>query len=231
MTDLFKWLFGKTEKKNPSNQPLNCNWFHPTEPCRCVLTLQSTFSHIQSKCPVYDYPLLECGLPCDSAGKESTCNVGDVGLIPGLGRSPGEGKCYPLQYSGLENSMDFIHGVPKSWIRLRDFHSTWMCYWNVGGTQEETNNRWLQFVESLRLKGPNLWGHLICIPENQAPGEHHPSAHAAQLWHQGVPRLFFILFNDYIIFFSVNTVTLYFLKINLFFKIYWLYFIFLIFKI
>ena len=44
--------------------------------------------------------------PCGSAGKESACNVGDLGSIPGLGRSPGEGKGYPLQYSGLENSMD-----------------------------------------------------------------------------------------------------------------------------
>ena len=43
---------------------------------------------------------------CDSAGKESTCNAGDLGSIPGLGRSPGEGKGYPLHYSGLENSMD-----------------------------------------------------------------------------------------------------------------------------
>ena len=50
--------------------------------------------------------------PCGSAGKESTCNVGDLGSIPGLGRSPGEGKGYPLQYSGLENSMDcIVHGV------------------------------------------------------------------------------------------------------------------------
>ena len=47
------------------------------------------------------------GFPFGSAGKESVCDVGDVGLIPGLGRdSPGEGKGYPLQYSGLENSMD-----------------------------------------------------------------------------------------------------------------------------
>ena len=44
--------------------------------------------------------------PCGSSGKESACSVGDLGLIPGLGRSPGEGKGYPLQYSGLENSMD-----------------------------------------------------------------------------------------------------------------------------
>ena len=48
------------------------------------------------------------GLPCGSVGKESTCNVADLGLIPGLGRSPGEGKGYPLQYCGLENSMDCI---------------------------------------------------------------------------------------------------------------------------
>ena len=48
------------------------------------------------------------GFPCDSAGKESACNAGDLGLIPGLGRSPGEGKDYSLQYSGLENSMDYM---------------------------------------------------------------------------------------------------------------------------
>ena len=57
------------------------------------------------------------GLPlCGSAGKESTCNAGDLSSIPELGRSPGEGKGYPLQYSGLENSMDCIgHGLSKSW--------------------------------------------------------------------------------------------------------------------
>ena len=56
------------------------------------------------------------GFPCGSAGKESACNAGDLGLIPGLGRCPAEGKGYPLQYSGLENSMDCtVHGVTKSW--------------------------------------------------------------------------------------------------------------------
>ena len=62
------------------------------------------------------------GFHCGSAGKESTCSAGDLGLIPGLGRSPGEGKGYPLQYSSLENSMDcIIHGVAKSRTRLIDF--------------------------------------------------------------------------------------------------------------
>ena len=60
-------------------------------------------------------PLWQKGFPCGSAGKESACNERDLGSIPGLGRSPGEGKGYPLQYSGLENSMDrIVHGVAES---------------------------------------------------------------------------------------------------------------------
>ena len=62
--------------------------------------------------------------PCGSAGKESACNVGDLGSIPGLGRSSGEGKGYQLQYSCLENSMDcIVHRVSKSWTQLSNFHS------------------------------------------------------------------------------------------------------------
>ena len=63
------------------------------------------------------------GFPDSSVGKESTCNAGDLGLISGLGRSPAEEKGYPLQYSGLKNSMDCItHAVTKSQTRLSDFH-------------------------------------------------------------------------------------------------------------
>ena len=62
---------------------------------------------------------------CGPAGKESACDAGDLGSILGLGRSPGEGKCYPLQYSGLENSMDcIVYGVAKSRTQLSDFHFT-----------------------------------------------------------------------------------------------------------
>ena len=84
------------------------------------------------------YPVLvaqSCSTLCDpmdwslpgfswgSAGKEPACNVGDLGSIPGLRRFAGEGKGYPLQYSGLENSMDcIVHGVTKSWTQLSDFH-------------------------------------------------------------------------------------------------------------
>ena len=54
------------------------------------------------------------GFPCGSAGKESACNAGDLGLIPGLGRFPGNGNGYPPQYSGLENSMDCTWSRKKS---------------------------------------------------------------------------------------------------------------------
>ena len=74
------------------------------------------------------------GFPCGSAGKESACSAGDLGLLPGLGWSPGEGKGYPLQYSGLENSMDCrVHGVANSWTRLRDFHFTKFSEFNCHG--------------------------------------------------------------------------------------------------
>ena len=65
------------------------------------------------------------GFSGDSAGKESACNAKDLSSIPGLGRSPGEGKGYPLQYSGLENSMNcIVHGVAKDQTQLSDFHFT-----------------------------------------------------------------------------------------------------------
>ena len=84
--------------------------------------------HIHDKCChhilYYNYPITDkhqcfhLGFPCGSAFKESACNAGDLGSIPGLGRSPREGKGYPLQYSGLENSMDcIVHGFAES-----DFH-------------------------------------------------------------------------------------------------------------
>ena len=60
--------------------------------------------------------MLKMGFPGSSAGEEPTYNAGDSSSIPGLGRSPGKGNGSPLQYSGLENSMDCtVHGVTKSW--------------------------------------------------------------------------------------------------------------------
>ena len=105
-----------------------------------VPSLRTSFQpHLDPRsCPLLSFCfLLTTG---GSAGKESVCNVGDLGLIPRLGSSPGEGKGYPLQNSTLEDSMDYtVHGVAKSQTRLSDFHFTsqlsphcvWTCPWRM----------------------------------------------------------------------------------------------------
>ena len=90
-----------------------------------------------------------CGFPCGSGGKDSACNAGDLGSIPGLGRSPGERKGYPLRYSGLENSMDcIVHGVTKSWTQLSNFHlNTLMFGFNDNTTEAHYSEHFLYFSE------------------------------------------------------------------------------------
>ena len=78
------------------------------------------------------------GFPSGSAGKQSACNAGDLGSIRRLGRSPGEGKGYPFQYFGLENSMDCIaHGVSRSWLQLRNLHFTSLPGYQAGPMQSQ----------------------------------------------------------------------------------------------
>ena len=80
----------------------------------------------------YNYVCI--GFPGGSEVKASACNEGDLGLIPGWGRAPGEGNGNPLQYSCLENPMDggawwgTVHRVAKSWTRLSDFTHSCMYY-------------------------------------------------------------------------------------------------------
>ena len=90
--------------------------------------------------------------PHSSVGKESTCNAGDPGSIPGLGRSSGEGKGYPLQYSDLENSMDcIIHGVIKSQTPLRNFHFHFHGY--LIFDKAGKNIQWRKTVSSISGSG------------------------------------------------------------------------------
>ena len=85
--------------------------------------------------------------PDSSGGKESACNVGDMGSIPGLGRSPGEGKGYPLQYSGLKKNI--VHGVAKSRTGLSDFHFLFLPsnFPSIGVFSNElaVRNRWAKY--------------------------------------------------------------------------------------
>ena len=99
-----------------------------------IFLLLATFSPIRSFSRFLPPPLCQreankmlvlewLGFSDGPSGKESACSVGDLGSIPGLGRSPGEGNSYPFQYPGLENSMDYIvRGVAKSQKWLSDFH-------------------------------------------------------------------------------------------------------------
>ena len=99
--------------------------------------------------------ILIWGLPSGTDGKECTCNVSDLGLIPGLGRYPGEGNGYPLQYSGLENSIDrrtwqaTARGDAKSQTWLRDFHLFVDCKFTLQSRMKQiTSPGWLHETSS-----------------------------------------------------------------------------------
>ena len=100
-------------KKQKLHEKLNRTWFF--------------FAYINTRYLWFLYYNKNC-FPVGSDGKESACNEGDRGSIPGSGRSPGEGNDYPLQYSCLENSMDreawkaTVRGDAKSWTLLNDQH-------------------------------------------------------------------------------------------------------------
>ena len=101
-----------------------------------------TFSDISDITIIVVIELL-VGFPSGLDSRESDYNVGDMGSVPGLGRSPGEGNGYPLQYSWLENSMDrgawraTVHGVSKSWTWLSDQH--WLTKWLSYKGQQQRN--------------------------------------------------------------------------------------------
>ena len=97
------------------------------------------------------------GFLCGSAGKESACNVGDLGLIPGLGRSSGEGKGYLLQYSDLENAMDcIVLGVTKSQLGLSKFHFTSLHPPEQGGLLGESLKE-----KVIRRASPSKGSHML----------------------------------------------------------------------
>ena len=96
---------------------------------RTLIPATENYTFFSSLCVTIsniNYEFRYKAIPGGSDGTESPCNAGDLGSIPGLGKSPREGNGYPLQYSGLENSMDrgawqaTVHGVAKSWVQLRN---------------------------------------------------------------------------------------------------------------
>ena len=90
--------------------------------------------------------------PCGSAGKEYACNAGDLGSTHGLGRSPGERKSYALQYSGLENSMDWIvmrsQRVRQDWVT---FTSLWLLQ-SWYGLKKKKKKACIKYKEIVQFK-------------------------------------------------------------------------------
>ena len=133
--------------------------------------------HMADACSV-TFNLGFCSLrfPCGSAGEESACSVGDLGSIPGLGRSPGDGKCYPLQYSGLENPMDCtVHWVENSWTRLHDFHFHFVVYLASCCAQNLQEFRHVSFGAAKpafcnEMQSQSEAGTIFCLPVRGAGG-------------------------------------------------------------
>ena len=102
------------------------------------------------------------GFPCGSDGKESTCNAGDLGSIPGLKRSLEEWKDYPLQYSGLENSMNcIVHGFAKSQTQLSDFY-----FQNIHKNSNQLLLlHFIVFRDSIGIISLNLQNNLMTVVE------------------------------------------------------------------
>ena len=101
---VLRWLKGETEYE------MTCFQEKVVE---CVYRSSLWVQRIDEGRVLSTVPCL--GFPCGSADKASACSMGDLGSIPGLGRSPGEGKGYPLQYSGLENSLG-SQRVRHDWV-------------------------------------------------------------------------------------------------------------------
>ena len=112
------------------------SWLHQ------ISSVPSSFGEINKHILPFS---LHKDFPCGSAGKESACNVGVQGLIPGLGRSPGERKSYPLQYTGLENSMNcIVHGVTEldttEWLSVSLFSSFTIDWFDLLAVQGTLKN-------------------------------------------------------------------------------------------
>jgi len=99
--------------------------------------------------------------PCGSAGKESACNEGDLGSIPGLGRSPREGKGYPLQYSGLEKESDTTEQLSLVWMWELDHKESWApkhwCFWTVVFQKTLESPLDCKEIQPVNRKGNQSW--------------------------------------------------------------------------
>ena len=140
----------------------------PCDPMDCSLPGSSVLGIVQAR--ILEWVAISfsrgpsLGFPGDSAGKESTFSVGDLGSIPGLGRSPGKGKGYPLQYSGLENFMDcIVHRVAKKKSSNTGLMKEWDIYYTAIIFMIFTNG-WSKFKWEVgkNTKCHDFWRCFLC---------------------------------------------------------------------
>ena len=105
--------------------------------------------------------IINAALCHSSVGKESACSAGDPSSIPGSGRSPGEGKGYPLQYSGLENSMDLLLSSSHVWMWELDYKESWVlknwCFWTVVLEKTLESPLDCKEIQPVHPKGDQSW--------------------------------------------------------------------------
>ena len=139
--------------------------------------LDTSYNFIPRPCLIHHFPSPSSqGFSCGSAGKESTCNAGDLGSIPELGKSPGEGNSYPLRYSGLESVIldCTVHGVTKSRTQMSDFHFFPVLYLLLFGvlptisTQGQSCLRWREYP-FVQGHASFTGGHLLSDVEGWRP--------------------------------------------------------------
>ena len=136
---------------------------------------------IEKSCFFYTWEIFLIVWGCWRTDKESTCNAWDLGSLPGLGRSSGEGKCHSLQYSSLENSIDcIVHGVAKSWTQVSNFHFHFQGLW-LQVISFIVNFDWmgnLLVVQWLGLKCCHC-----CGPKGSIPGQGQGTKIPWAVWH------------------------------------------------
>ena len=142
---------------------------------------------------IYTYTLYmyTCMLPSCSVGKESACNAADLSLIPGLGRSPGEGNGYLLQYSGLENSVNcIVHGVAESFTFIYMYNwVTGLYTWNLYNTVSQLHScKKIKVMFSLPFNTLSFTWSLVALFALVSTAQQSESAAHIQtspLWHHG----------------------------------------------
>ena len=125
----------------PNNLQSDHTVLHINQQCVRVPVAPNPYQHLVLSV-LWILAILIGGLRWWLSSKESACNSGDIGSIPGLGRSPWEGNGNPLQYSCLENFMDrgswwvTVHGFTKSWTGLSDYHFQFSLFFTIRVTRE-----------------------------------------------------------------------------------------------